>query len=272
MLAKRQIVKFSSPVRVDIRIAESDVEPHWHNESELLFIEQGRAVILVDGCEYDARKGDAFLVTDGQPHEIRFGDDCKIDTMIFDFGKATELLAGKRLLSPRIGFRGAKELMTRISAELDGNAVYYDTNIDALIATFVVEVLRNEKTDQRQFVEDVTFGRLLQKIDAEYEFFRFEDAVAFMNLSPVYFSGLFHRHVGTTFSKYLNGVRIEKAVEMLKSPGKKITQVAMNCGFDTIRNFNIVFRKLTGFAPHEMPQGYHFTSKYHIARSDATLD
>ena len=35
-----------------------------------------------------------------------------------------------------------------------------------------------------------------------------------------------------------------------------MTEIAMSCGFDTIRNFNRVFRQITGYSPRELPDGY----------------
>ena len=61
-----------------------------------------------------------------------------------------------------------------------------------------------------------------------------------------------------TFSQYLNAVRLEHAIELLKNNTEHlaITEIAAKCGFDTIRHFNRVFKDITGMSPRQMPSDY----------------
>ena len=46
-------------------------------------------------------------------------------------------------------------------------------------------------------------------------------------------------------------------MEAIKSGEKlSVTDIAIRCGFDTIRNFNRVFRSITGFSPKKLPRSY----------------
>ena len=75
-------------------------------------------------------------------------------------------------------------------------------------------------------------------------------------MSDAYFSRFFKKISGMTFSQYLNHIRVNKAIDLIRSGEQSMTEISRLCGFDTIRNFNRVFRQITGYSPRELPDGY----------------
>ena len=53
------------------------------------------------------------------------------------------------------------------------------------------------------------------------------------------------------YSKWLNMIRLEKAIELLSQNDMTLTEVAMLSGFQSIPSFNRVFREDKGMAPGE---------------------
>ena len=68
-------------------------------------------------------------------------------------------------------------------------------------------------------------------------------------ISVSYLSLLFKKDMGTTFVKYLTGLRIEKAKEILKLTGDRIVEIAEQCGFNDVYYFSHCFKKYTGVSP-----------------------
>lgn len=66
-----------------------------------------------------------------------------------------------------------------------------------------------------------------------------------------YLNALFLKHEGVTLHKYLNGVRIRKAKEMLLHSEKSVLEVANDCGFQDSAYFSRYFAKTAGVAPKE---------------------
>lgn len=63
----------------------------------------------------------------------------------------------------------------------------------------------------------------------------------------------FMRHsLGTTFSDYLNGVRLERARDRLFSSDCSIAETALDCGFRSVTYFNRLFRRKFGCSPKEL--------------------
>ena len=72
---------------------------------------------------------------------------------------------------------------------------------------------------------------------------------AAVNSSAFYFCKMFKQATGLTFTDYLARTRIEKVKNLLLNPHKRISEVAYETGFQSLSQFNRVFRRITGQAP-----------------------
>lgn len=70
-------------------------------------------------------------------------------------------------------------------------------------------------------------------------------------VSQWHLSKLLNKETGQNFSEILNGVRIEKAKELLKDPSMRIGDIAEAVGFLDLAHFSRVFKKLNGVSANE---------------------
>ncbi len=70
-----------------------------------------------------------------------------------------------------------------------------------------------------------------------------------VNTSAFYFCKIFKQATGLTFTDYLARVRIEKVKNLLQNPHKRISEAAFEAGFQSLSQFNRVFRKIEGESP-----------------------
>ena len=70
-----------------------------------------------------------------------------------------------------------------------------------------------------------------------------------VNMSAFYFCKMFKKATGMTFTDYLARVRVEKVRNLLLNPHKRISEAAFEAGFQSLSQFNRVFRKIAGEAP-----------------------
>lgn len=70
-----------------------------------------------------------------------------------------------------------------------------------------------------------------------------------VNTSAFYFCKMFKQATGLTFTDYLARVRIEKVKNLLLNPHKRISEAAYEAGFQSLSQFNRVFRKVAGESP-----------------------
>lgn len=70
-------------------------------------------------------------------------------------------------------------------------------------------------------------------------------------VSQWHLSKLLNRHLGQNFSEILNGIRINKAKELLKDPSLRIGDIADEVGFLDMAHFSRVFKKQVGISANE---------------------
>lgn len=70
-----------------------------------------------------------------------------------------------------------------------------------------------------------------------------------VNVSAGYFSELFHKTTGLTFTEYVARVRVEKVKNLLANPKLQITAIAYDTGFKSLSQFNRVFKRVCGVSP-----------------------
>ncbi len=69
------------------------------------------------------------------------------------------------------------------------------------------------------------------------------------SMSAFYFCKIFKAAVGVTFTDYVARTRVEKTKQMLLNPNVRISEAAFAAGFQSLSQFNRVFRRITGEAP-----------------------
>lgn len=70
-----------------------------------------------------------------------------------------------------------------------------------------------------------------------------------VNMSAFYFCKSFKKATGMTFTDYLARVRIEKVKNLLLNPHKRVSEAAYEAGFQSLSQFNRVFRRIAGESP-----------------------
>lgn len=72
-----------------------------------------------------------------------------------------------------------------------------------------------------------------------------------VKMSPFVFSRYFKKNSGVGFVEYLNRVRTNKACYLLRETDYLVHEIAVECGFVSISNFNKQFRKTEGISPRD---------------------
>lgn len=92
--------------------------------------------------------------------------------------------------------------------------------------------------------------KALQYIEDHYkEKFSLQDIADYVHFSAPYFSKVFKKEIGVTFTKYLTNVRIEKSKQLLKDAGIPLSDIPAMAGFEEQSYFTRVFRATTGVSP-----------------------
>jgi len=103
----------------------------------------------------------------------------------------------------------------------------------------VISRARSYITDHQG--EDLSLGQVAQAV----------------NMSAFYFCKTFKKATGMTFTDYLARVRVEKVKNLLLNPHKRVSEAAYEAGFQSLSQFNRVFRKIAGESPSRYRERLH---------------
>lgn len=82
-----------------------------------------------------------------------------------------------------------------------------------------------------------------------------ESLCSHLHLSPTYFSTLFKRETGMSFTAYVTEVRMEQAARLLRDTGEKTYLIAEQTGYTDPNYFSYVFKRHFGMTPSKFRAG-----------------
>lgn len=80
-----------------------------------------------------------------------------------------------------------------------------------------------------------------------------------VGMTPTAFSRFFHLRTGKSLSEYIVDVRLGYASRRLVDTTDSVSEICYTCGFNTLSNFNRLFRKRKGCSPTEFREKYQKT-------------
>ncbi|MCI8599615.1 MAG: AraC family transcriptional regulator [Lachnospiraceae bacterium] len=263
---------------------------HWHKEIELIYIRSGSCRLHITDHIFTAHAGDLAVCESGVIHYSDSYDmDNSLDFVIFDSNILSPIFHNPNFVHPLItkaqlesyGLSDRlRELIDTVSSELKRKDPYYQEVVTSSLQTFWFLLKRHHPKANLDAVPDDRRSRMLADMQGLLDYIdnHFADNITLdyaancMNYSNSYFSKIFKKLMGTNFVTYLNMVRVEHAAYSLRHTDSKITEIALNCGFNNIRTFNRVFKEITGCTPSEfllLPDPDTYKRTYYNRRSGA---
>lgn len=110
---------------------------------------------------------------------------------------------------------------------------------------------------QRSDSTSRTVERAMELVRRDYadETLSVESLCGKLHLSPAYFSTLFKRETGTSFTNYVTQVRMEHAARLLRDTDEKTYRVAQATGYADPNYFSYVFKRHFGVTPSKYRAG-----------------
>lgn len=277
MIVKREIRHYDGEEYVWVgKYHNINNQLHWHTDFELVVVNHGNAKINVDNEIYQLTEGESILIPSSAMHQITSSDNSMLTFFIFQCKPIQTVIGNRRLRSPVLsGKYPFDEIYVNISKELQTKsrleALYANNRIERLMLDIFLNEETMESRSDSSYME-IRYKRILEAVDENYAKYSIDDAANFAAMSVSYFSRFFKQMSGITFTQYLNLVRVEKAIELIQNNETIMATVAISCGFGTIRNFNRVFKSITGYSPRELPATYNVAALHPNFGIEDTFD
>lgn len=244
---------------------------HWHQEVELIHVREGSVVI---GVNKEARRltaGDLCLVCSGDIHYYESGPEgSRLVTILVradlvrDFYEWMECKLGASQFLTEDGVRdhglsAIYELSDRMCKESVEEQPGYEDGNKACAALLLIEIMRKWpcRTGGGKKRKSMAGQKQIQDILAYMEQ-HVEEPLTMAGLAEqfhmdsFYLSKIFNHVTGMHFKHYLNRMRVALAEEKLVSGRQSILDIAYECGFGSVRNFNRTFKEIKGRTPGEI--------------------
>ena len=88
---------------------------------------------------------------------------------------------------------------------------------------------------------------------------RLEQLSSMVGMTPSAFSRFFKQRTGKNLSEFIVDIRLGNAARKLVDTTDSISEICYDCGFNTLSNFNRLFRSRKGCNPTEFREKYYKT-------------
>ena len=249
---------------------------HWHEEMEIIYVEEGSVSILVRNTEYIVKGGEFVLIHPQAIHAIRQHDYCRgfYFNILFRFSmleSGAEDICRKKYLDPIYNRQLLMPEYIDSSHPLNAQIAPLIRSLlsereekrfhnEMLIKSKLFEILYNifgycEKSDKDQAYEDIVFDKLKQSLiylENNYaENITVESIAAISNYSVSHFSKLFRQMTGESLTQYLKNYRLGTAASRLLNEPTKVSEIALSCGFSNLSYFSRAFYQKYNMTPSE---------------------
>ncbi len=253
------------------------VTNHWHDEIEIIYIKKGEIKINIGDKNFFGEKEDIFLINKGEMHEIQGGDGeifyyaLVFGTELFEFSNDDDvqrqfilpIKSGELVFSNTPKIPGY--LLERLIEINRKKSEAYMMMSKAVILNIISDMINRGEYKKSRLPKKDALENLKKEIisyinDNISEHIALEEISRRFHMSPKYFCRFFKNNFYKTFIEYLNGVRIERAKELLLE-GKNVTEAALCCGFFNMSYFTRVFKEITDMTPSQYRRGLDKTAK-----------
>lgn len=245
---------------------------HWHTYVEFVLATKDNCVYIINGTSYHMNAGDLLLIWPFEIHEIvstpqhasiilqfdasiinqchdinpnRYELQSHHHIVAQDRGDLAQILESCMQKSHDIFHSGEQFIETKIKIQ-----------ILEMLTILATDAFHNRSLNHTALL---SLGESYQKINniclyimenCEKDLTQ-ENVAEYAGFSRYHFARIFKEYTATTFVHYLTKQRLQKATELLGDFSVPITSVAYQSGFQSISNFNRVFKNAKGCSPKE---------------------
>lgn len=243
----------------------SETPLHWHENYELCQVIKNSCKFLIDGKLIEANEGDIVSIPEYIEHSfIIENDDTHIRVLQFplkillNFNTTIESLKThitNEEINSNPDVREKLDSILKIM-EQEGNALYINSNpfLQSIFAAIYFLLMRDFALEEKQSSvkkERKEFHKIVDYVNEHFnEDINVKTVASNLYISRGRLTSLFAKYSSTGLNDYINALRIKKANELLLD-GHRITEAAIESGYQSIRTFNNVYKSYMGITPTE---------------------
>jgi len=242
---------------------------HYHPEYELTLITKGSGKRIIGDCHDNFTAGDLVLCGSGLPHTW------SSEPLGHENVSAVVIQFSENFIDGLTQFTECADIRQLLTASARG--LFFDQDVSASISkaikklpnqdgvariTSLLKILQKLSGCEYSTLSSETYtasrsketenriNKICQFVqDSAGENITIAEASAMVHLSKSAFCKFFRRTMKTSFSDYVNDIRIGNACYLLAETDKTVREIAIETGFESLTYFNRIFLKKKNCTP-----------------------
>jgi len=225
-------------------------EWHAHEKSGISFLLNGTHEEDLLGKKYKRVPGDIKYIPAGEQHRC---NNYELNTrkINVDFNEKffqNVAVTEEQLIKLIPQSITTKFTLIQLGRELKDESAQADTSAELLLYALFSPVLTS--TVQRYKAPPPWAERLKELLNDEWDKpFHLDELSARLGVHPVTISRYFPLYFSSTLGIYINRIKVDKALGLIKNTKLPLTAIAYNCGFADQPHFTRTFKAITGCLP-----------------------
>ena len=255
---------------VDIYTA-SEIAWHWHKEIEIVVLYEGNVSLETAKESIILKKGDGVFINSEELHYFKkIGDEkCVLISYVFDKSlvigdkgsiierKYIEPLVQNKTLSL---FKISEKLSRKLEEvffEYEDKKFGVEINIRNILSSVLLEIIIENR---EKLIEKKTYKNLdNQRIKGMLDFIQknYSNELTLKEIGEAVFIGeretlrCFARTIGISPIEYLKKYRVKVAANLLTTTDLPVTEICIQCGFNSPSYFSKSFQRVFNVTPRE---------------------
>jgi len=266
----------SAPYSLHHTKVQDNAEPalylHWHNEMEFLLLLEGELMFHIEERSFLLRSGDAIFIPPGLLHYATSASSSSVSFRAFVFSpelicSSFDTLAYNTYVLPVIHNNLSYCLILQSSVAWQSDVLHYLQQIfskevaDELYIRGISLLIWNKMyhhhivnlstTPALHALSKQLSGAISYLHNNYHRSITLTELASLIPLSEAQFCRSFKHLTGLTPFRYLVRYRILQSCTELTHTNKKITDIALSCGFNNISYYNRAFLQIMNMTPSE---------------------
>jgi AraC-like DNA-binding protein len=225
------------------------METHQHLYHELIVVLRGRASVCINGVSMTAGPGNLLFYRAGWAHEECSDDQDFVETLFFGFvwpdapsDLPVRLLDRHGRICQLAQWVHEERIIQKPENQQAQNAFF-----NALLAEWI-RLARHQEHPLQERIRNHIAASLRNRITLE-------DLAAVAGMSKFHFIRKYRQLTGCTPMDEVQGMRIERARELILTTNLPLKAIAARAGFRDVYHFSHAFKRRLGLTPSSLRHG-----------------
>lgn len=252
------------------------VSSHWHTDIEIIDLQEGSICLTIDGVSQSVSAETIIFINREEIHglhaetkQLHYNasvfpvEFLSFSSMDYCQQKYLLPLIQKKLVFPRFlypdhpCYKEIKSQLSRLAFLQEHMQSGYQMAVKAALFQILSCLIQRDALQSPGHRETPLNEKQLENLRSMLSYIEehmskkltLADMSRQFYMTPGSFCRYFKKHLGTSFTNYVNSIRLEKASRMLATTTTPVMEIAFLCGFENFSYFIRLFKQKMGQTP-----------------------